>query len=300
MTYDTKTFTWGLELEFGDVPRSLSPPYSVWSLSETDIVNRLPPYYGIAADPAGINPPVGGELNTLPTNTIDKQVDVVSAILDYFNSNNATPTTSCVSQTHVHVHIPGLQHNVVDILKLLIFIYSTQDKVLSYANGFEPLSNMSQFAIEFFTEDNGRRYPPSLIRKMISSRELYDKRIDKLYNDLVIDREFAAKHRFHLKRYFVNFLPLREHDTIEFRCFRGTTDLNHIRNILLFCEHFLDCAFNNKELRFDYDLPKLNYEHDLFIGWEQTKYPAGYINTIASEEQKEFMRTSKKSKMIAI
>jgi hypothetical protein len=147
--YDIDSFTWGMELEFGDVPRNLNPPYSKWSSRETDIVNILDPYYGIAADPIGIDPPVGGELNTVPSTTIKKQVRIVGNIIDYFKTHGIQPTTSCVSQTHVHVHIPNLTNSLADIKKLLAFVYEHQDDVIQFANRFA--AQQARFDVGFIT-----------------------------------------------------------------------------------------------------------------------------------------------------
>ena len=77
-----------------------------------------------------------------------------------------------------------------------------------------------------------------------------------------------------VERYFVNLLTIGTIGTIEFRCFRGTVDINLIRNILLFCESLLDAALNNKDVNYGFELPKLNYDHVLFTGWEKTKHPS--------------------------
>ena len=64
-------WTWGYEVEWGDIDRTLKIPEHLgkWEHAETDILNLNEPYKYIACDPLGEDPPVGGEVNTVPTTT---------------------------------------------------------------------------------------------------------------------------------------------------------------------------------------------------------------------------------------
>jgi len=77
MKYDTNNFTYGYEIEWGDIDRRLTIPehLGAWEYAETDIVNIHEPYRFIACDPLGEVPPFGGEVNTKPTATWQEQVD---------------------------------------------------------------------------------------------------------------------------------------------------------------------------------------------------------------------------------
>lgn len=67
--FQVNAFTFGYEIEFGDVNRRLTipPELGKWETAETDIVNLRPPYALVACDPLGLVPPMGGEINTVPT-----------------------------------------------------------------------------------------------------------------------------------------------------------------------------------------------------------------------------------------
>lgn len=75
--YTKENFTYGYEIEWGDVDKSVKIPdeWGKWEWCECDIVNTCGEYRGIAVDPLGINPPVGGEINVKPTNTTEELVD---------------------------------------------------------------------------------------------------------------------------------------------------------------------------------------------------------------------------------
>ena len=74
--YNRNSFTYGMEIEWGDVPRSFLIPENLgsWEYSERDIINLRDPYKNVCADPLGETPPVGGEINTKPTKTWQEQV----------------------------------------------------------------------------------------------------------------------------------------------------------------------------------------------------------------------------------
>lgn len=266
MTYDLNDFTWGMELEFGDVPRNLVPPNATWSLRETDIVNILPPYYGIAADPAGLNPPVGGELNTTPSTTIKKQVEIVAEILDFFKQTGREATTSCISQTHVHVHIPGLTNNLLDVKKLLAFAFVYQEDIIRHARSFDITDEMSEYALEYLITDQCQKYTEDNVKQMLRSLSFRE-----FYSNLVINKEEIKKYGCP-QRYYINFATLKDNETVEFRFFRGTVDIEKIKGILNFCYSILDAAFNNGKIDYSIDLPLTNYDHTLFTSWEKTKY----------------------------
>jgi hypothetical protein len=262
MTYSSDNFTWGVELELGDIPRHLNPPHCTWSLFETDIVNTLPPYYGIAADPKGINPPVGGELNTFPTKTIDKQIEYITNIFDFFKKEGVVPTTSCVSHTHIHVHIPNIKNNLDDLKKLLIFIYKNQNDIIEKTSSFDITPDMSLSTIDYLKNDSCRKYSKERLIEILSSTNLSD-----FFKQINLQRS-----KYNIGRYFINFTNLTTLESIEFRCFRATTDINHIKNIMLFIKNLLESAFNNISINYNFDFPKLKYDYELFVSWEKTKY----------------------------
>ena len=65
--------SFGVELELGDVYRGVQIPAHLgeWERAETDVVNQTPPHRGRACDPLGIDPPVGGEINVMPSKTAE-------------------------------------------------------------------------------------------------------------------------------------------------------------------------------------------------------------------------------------
>src|SRR5665213_554698 len=127
--YDLSTFTWGYELELGDVLRTRSIPghLGTWEHAETDVTNIHPPYWGRGSDPLGIDPPVGGEINTMPTKTIEDQVKKIQEIIAFFRGHGDHPSASCTNVGHVHVHVPGLMEDIEGLKRLTEYIWSNHN-----------------------------------------------------------------------------------------------------------------------------------------------------------------------------
>ena len=119
--YPSNEYTWGYEIEWGDVDRRLTPPENLgkWEYAETDIVNIHEPFKYIACDPLGTEPYMGGEINTKPTSTWNQQVDRIMEIHKFFTDAGNMPSASCVNHGHLHVFVPGLK-NDIDALKSLL------------------------------------------------------------------------------------------------------------------------------------------------------------------------------------
>ena len=94
--YDSKNFTWGMEIEWGDVDRRLEIPAHLgsWEYAETDIINLKEPYKNVCCDPLGLEPPFGGEINTKPTKTWQEQVDRYFELEQYLDRKSTRLNSS--------------------------------------------------------------------------------------------------------------------------------------------------------------------------------------------------------------
>jgi len=262
-------YSWGLELEFGDVRRSLTLPADCgyWNYNECDIVNQTYPYWGIAVDPFGINPPVGGEINTIPTYDIEKQINIFEKLLNFFNKNGYQPTASCVSNTHVHVYIPKLKNDLMLLKKIIQSARDHQDRIIDeiYGIGTEKYLNV----------DSGRKYHPKKFKEIMKTQNTTD-----FYANCICNPNKISD------RYFINLLSLVKNDTLEFRFFRATTSKKEIRSILYFCKSFVDHALFGNELDYSGSFPKLNFDQSLYDSWIKTRkvhipvYKKNFLNPI--------------------
>ena len=265
--------TWGCELEFGDIPRWIDIPEHLgsWEYFETDIVNQIEPYYGIASDPFGKDPPFGGEINTKPTKTWAEQIKIIGQIIRYFTELGYPPTISCVQQFHVHVGISKeIVKNIEFMRNIVGYIKDNQHDFVDFTNKFVVDERMSFSAIDFLRENNGRLAPKEMYDSMLecsSVREMMKCDTTGLIDNL-------------LKRYAINLKSLEYNKTIEFRSFRASVNLRELIDVFRICELFVLYGLHGKNKPIsqiikegNYKFPPFVYDHELFESWEKTKRP---------------------------
>lgn len=276
MKYDPKNFTWGFEIEWGDVSRDLVIPSHLgkWEYAETDIVNLNGDYRGLACDPLGLQPPVGGEVNTKPTKTWQEQVDRIFNLYDYFKSNGDDPTASCVNHGHLHVFVPGLKDDIASLKKLVKYIQENQHQVIDrcYQFRLHPDMSMSKTAKTYLKWDGGRPMPDYMCSNIINLANNFEDfiRLHAAGKDGVsMGRPF---------RYAINTYCMKHTGTIEFRCFRSSINRKEVEDSFKFVEKFIDAALNDGPdvqeilLADNYTFPQFNYDHEMYLAWEKTKY----------------------------
>ena len=272
MNYDTKSFTWGYEIEWGDIDRTLKIPSHLgkWEYAETDIINIHPPYRGLACDPLGESPPVGGEINTKPTKTWQEQVERIMEIKKMFpNASDA-----CVNHGHLHVYVPGLKDDISALKRLISYIKENQHVVIDklYQYRLHPDMSMSKTAKTYLKFDGGRPMPDYMCDNIINLANNFEDfiRLHAAGKDGVsMGRPF---------RYAINSYCMKHTGTVEFRCFRSSIHERHIADSFRFVEKFMDAALNNGPdvleilQEYEYQFPPFNYDHEMYIAWEKTKY----------------------------
>ena len=277
--YDPSTYTYGYEIEWGDIDRTLEIPEHLgsWEYAETDIVNIHDPYKYVACDPLGTDPPVGGEINTKPTATVEEQVDRIMEIHQLFVGHGNQPSASCVNHGHLHVYVPGLKDDVDALKRLVAYIQKNQEATIEHLYGFydHPEMKKSKGAKMYLKLDGGRPMPDYMCDNIISLAEDFDHFI-KLHaagkDGVSMGRPF---------RFAINTYCMKHTGTIEFRCFRSTTDRKQIEDQYRFAVKFIDAALNDgpsvNEILFDegytYEFPPFVWDFKEYNGWVATKHP---------------------------
>jgi hypothetical protein len=276
MNYDPKSFTWGYEIEWGDIDRRLNIPEHLgkWEYAETDIVNIREPYKYIACDPLGLDPPFGGEINTKPTKTWQEQVDRIMEIYELFVKNGNQPSASCVNHGHLHVFVPGLKNDIEGLKNLTKYIRRNQKETIAACYRFYDGYNMKKLknATTYLKFDGGREMPDYMCSNIINLAKDFD---------TFIKLQCAGKDGISMGRplrYAINTYCMKHTGTIEFRCFRSTTNRLEIESQFKFVERFIDAALNNGpdvwEILADVSLkfPEFNWDDLEYEGWIKTKY----------------------------
>lgn len=262
------SFLYGSEPELGDIPRNriIPPELGKWDYIEQDGVNLKPPYKGVGFDPKGIDPPVGGEINTTPTNSVKSQIEIIKQIFELF------PEATCASMPnnwHFHISYENIKENV-DLLKQIAkYIFENQkDFVLkTFELKFHPLMKFTKTAgyivdnnCSMMTEQNFKN-----ILQSNSSKEI----ADNLYT---IHKTWNIS-----QRNAINLQSVLKHGTIEFRCFYGSMDLYEIQCSLESCDEFLKAAIFTNEPILDifkrnkhWKFPKCEFDFETYKMWEKT------------------------------
>lgn len=275
--YSPKSFTFGYEIEFGDVDRRLTipPELGKWESAETDIVNLRHPYALIACDPLGLIPPMGGEINTVPTKSWEAQVERILKIIEFFRKNDNEPTTSCVNHGHLHIRVPGLTKDIAALKRLIAYIQLNQEDAVEACYQFRPSDEMRscENATQYLKFDGGRLMPDYMCRNIIKRAKMFKDfiRLHAAGKDGVsMGRPF---------RYAINTYCLKHTETIEFRCFRATVKRQELESQFRFAVAFLDAALNGgptvKEILAEgkFKFPPFVWSRDEYLGWNATKYP---------------------------
>jgi len=274
--YDVSKFTWGYELELGDISREYKIPEQLgtWEYAETDILNLHGDHAYKAVDPLGLEPPVGGEINVKPTKTWQEQVDRVFEIIDIFEKNGDTPSASCVNHGHLHVFVDGLKEDMDGLKRLIKYIKENQHQAIDSCYGFREDYKMkgAKTAKQYLKWDGGRPMPDWMCDNIINRAESFEDfiRLHAAGKDGVsMGRPF---------RFAVNTYCMKHIGTIEFRLFRGTIIRKEIEDSFKFVEKFMDSALNGgpsvREILMEekYQFPKFYYDHEEYLAWEKTKY----------------------------
>lgn len=264
--YSKDDFTYGMELELGDVRRDIEIPKHLgsWEYSETDVLNKLPPYKGICSDPLGIDPPVGGEINTKPTKTWKEQVERVMEIQSLFS----TPTSSCISHNHVHVHVPGLKDDMDHLKRLTAYFCNWGHHIVPVVGDFKSYPGMKSKA--YFKYDGGRLMPNWLSVNLQSAKDFED--YIRIYQ---CGKDGVSRGR--PLRFAFNLYCLKHTNTIEFRFFRNSTDEREIADSLRFAEELVYAGLTSGESpldilkRGDFEFPRFKYENWEEIAWKANK-----------------------------
>lgn len=275
--FQVNAFTFGYEVEFGDVDRRLPipPELGKWESAETDIVNLRHPYALLACDPLVLIPPMGGEINTAPTKTLDAQVERILKIIEFVRKNGSETTTSCVNHGHLHIRVPGLVKDIAALKRLIAYIQLNQEDAIEACYQFRPTDEMRscENATQYLKFDGGRRMPDCMCQNIIKRAKSFQDfiRLHAAGKDGVsMGRPF---------RYAINTYCLKHTETIEFRCFRATLNREELESKFRVAVAFIDAALNGGPTVKDilanekFTFPPFVWSREEYLGWNATKHP---------------------------
>lgn len=243
--YDVNSFSYGVELEYGDSNRHCSLPEGAqWNDKDNTCVSST----GIANDPVGELYSYGGEINTKPTFSIEEQLEHITAI------NKALvprPLINYRSNLHIHVRVPGLKDNLDHCKQLLGYINTYQQQAFDIVETI-PVPDRKTLEPEVYEWALKRMKR----RQKSHQYKLPENRIEAM-RAAKTTQEFYEEHApltekgrmwYFSPRAGINLRQMwEETNTIEFRHFPGTLDMNEMESCIRWCREFLNAALNTGE-----------------------------------------------------
>lgn len=275
--FDPTTFTYGFEMEMGDVDRTIIPPpeWGIWEHCEVDIVNMVAPYRGITVDPQGVDPPVGGEVNTMPTLGWQPQVERILKLYTFFKERGRTPTCPFSAYGHVHCHVPGLIEDMDALKNLMLYIRDNQEAFVNCVAPWRELPEMKQCpeAMRYLKFDGRRMIPDWRIANIIRYGTDFQSFIHHHSTDKTGTKYSRAA------RPAINTSCLQYTKTIEFRSFWSSFEELHLRSSFEAVAEFMNAALNTDEpwseiehRHPEWEFPPMTWETDLALGWAATHH----------------------------
>lgn len=245
--YSIEDWTYGVELEYGNCYRhAVLPDGAKWNDKDNTCVSST----GIANDPHGILYEYGGEINTRPTKTIEEQIEHIALVNSSLYSPK--PIVNYRSNLHIHIRVPGLSDDLESCKKLLRYIMNHQQEAFSIVEDIPVPDRMELTDIEYewALKRMKRRYRSHQYR-------LPESRTSAML-EATTTQEFYEEHApltdkgrmwFFSPRAGINLRQMwEETNTIEFRHFPGTLDMNEMKSCLEWCRAFLDAALNQRHV----------------------------------------------------
>jgi len=237
---DPASWTYGAEHEWADWPmdRPLPPGFGT-DTHDITIVNST----GVANDPKGRLHRFGGEFNTPPTPTIEGQIEAMLLL----KSTYPEATINYRSNLHLHIRVPGLREDLAALKLVQAHIHEWMPRALPI---IEPIPEPRQQDCASLEEYRGARR--RWRRRRVSHQTLL--RPNRLAGQMAattVDKFFAqevpwskdCRPQWHLQpRLCVNLRQMRETDTIEFRHWPGTMNVEELASAFMWCRGFMTRA----------------------------------------------------------
>lgn len=272
---DFKNVTYGCEYEFGDIWRTNLPDGLSWNEKDYSIVSST----GIANDPKGRAYARGGEINSKPTNSVDEQLNMFKLLMKQHPESAINHRTNL----HLHVRVPGLSEDLPTLKKLLAYINANQAEI--YAE-IEPIPQPFRGNSKSEEEHKGalKRYK----RRQVSHQyKVPEARVVEALQATTVQEFFDAHSKLQAngKRAYglttragINLLQLQETDTVEFRHFTNTKDIDKLASCFVWVAKFIPMALEGASVdelisAYNYRFPEFApFDFAMECGYQYTNF----------------------------
>lgn len=237
--------TFGAEYELGDVDRTVElPEGALWNFKDHSIANST----GIANDEKAKLYTLGGEINTVPTASIQEQLAIWQGIVKCQERIHINHRTNL----HLHIHVPGLREDLGALKRLMRYVQEHQDRVYQLVEPIEAPDRAN-----FFTEASYQGALARYKRRLISHQNRLKPKQVEACLAAETPEEFINGHAPKDKngkplwalavRGGINLSQLRETNTIEFRHFTPTLDIDELESCFEWVYAFVRAALETGE-----------------------------------------------------
>lgn len=241
---DFNGITYGCELEIADCDTRIKIPKKLgkWDYKDGTICNSN----GQANDPQKKVNVYGGEINTTPTKTIKKQLKNIKRIFEILKNYSFNHTTNL----HIHIRIPGLKESLEDIKKLQTYVFKYSKEMLEV---IEPIPKADRnlkgedFLLAKRREKRRKKSHHWCISEKTYNRLMKAKTVEEFFESYYPRTKDGRINFAGATRSAINILQLKETETIEFRFFTCSDNLEQIKDSFLFCKKFLLSALTNQK-----------------------------------------------------
>lgn len=324
---NVNNLSFGCELEWSDIDRRVDIPADLGSWegpkiagyyvgSEIDIVNTKGRWKGHGTDPLCLTCPVGGEIHTQPSNSIETQMIRVMKIMNLFS----TVAVACPNHGHIHVAIPGIKQDLKALKNIFRYVQREEGDLIKTCCGYtiEEAKSVRESSLEQWVKDyllvgDGKSLDPDIYAKVEEATSVQE--IIKLleytpctdwYWDTNVRVPTENSHRTAF-----NLFNLTKGETVEFRIFRATINPVELYSTLYFSQRFVEEALKGDKgkkvqdilLEGCFQFPKLDFNEELAKGWQDTRQSKGrcgcfkhYTGTCSTSEDPIITGTSSSDK----
>lgn len=314
---NSNRLTFGCELEWSDTDRRVDIPESVGSWegpkiagyymgSEIDIVNTKGKWKGHGTDPLCLDCPVGGEIHTQPSSTIESQMYRIMDIMNRFS----TVAVACPNHGHIHVGIAGIKDDLQAIKNLFAYTKANEADLITACCGYSEAeaqevrnSGLGTWVQDYLLVGDGKSISPDLyglveradtVSEVLNALERVS--CDDWFWDTDMRVPTVGSHRTAF-----NLFNLTKGETVEFRIFRASVNPVEIYSTLYFAKRYVEEALKGADgkpvaeilTEGEFKFPKLNFDEDLALGWQNTRSTKGrcgcfkhYTGTVSPSEYK--------------
>ncbi len=239
---EKKRWTYGAELELVDWPQreQLASGMMIDEAERANVNSN-----GIAVDGTGKLYHLGGEILTVPSVEPSGPADQLLWVKTKF----AEATVNFRTGLNIHVRVPGLRNNLKKLKQLQAFVHKMMPALIPIIDNI-PMPTVRDFPDSRVLTGAKRDYNRckknhhALLPKWRLELQLKARTPQEFFEAEAVHLATGKVHWALALRNCVNLRQLMQTDTVEFRHFPGSASPAEVLNATLWCQSFLEAAFN--------------------------------------------------------